>query len=573
MSMSGSAQRAYQRLDFILLCRCLRRFSTMRKQAWLPFMLMCGCVLLCKGIAAGQQDGLRGGNGPGRSWWDVQHYTLTVHIDTASDEISGSNCIRFRIVAPPSDRLQLDLQEGLKIDSVLDRGNRLTFTQDGDVWWVNHSFHKQAEGSVQELMVYYHGVPRVARNPPWDGGIVRTRDSAGRLWMAVACQGLGASSWWPCKDMQADEPDSGMIIRLVTNSHLPLISNGRQIAAGAPVADSTWRTWVWQVRRPINNYNVTFYLGDYVHWTDTMLGLKGRLDLDFYALRANEEKARQQFAVVKSMLHCFEYWMGPYPFYEDGYKIVEAPYLGMEHQSAVAYGNRYQMGYLGMDRSGTGVGLSFDFIIVHESGHEWFGNSITAADVADNWIHEGFTTYAEALFAECLLGREQAFTYAPGQWKNIRNDRPIVGRYGVSDGGTSDRYEKGAAVVHTIRLLLDDDMRFRQWLHALQDTFGMKTIRTAELESFTSWFTGIDLSPVFNQYLRQSDIPELTYFIKDKKLFYRFRGAVPGLRLPVRVSRGKKYTEVIFPTSDWQYIPWNKGYDPGFSTPFLIRLP
>jgi len=544
----------------------------MKRHVLLVLLTLCCCLQHAASIAATRQDTLRGSNGAGRRWWDVTHYALTVTLDTASEVITGNNRIRFKIIAPPGDSLQLDLQDTLSLDSVLYAGTKLDVAREDNVWWVTYPFHQWQAGSVQELTAYYHGRPRTAKNPPWDGGMIRKRDSTGNLWMAVACQGLGASSWWPCKDIQSDEPDSGMTIRIVTNSRFPAVANGRLLAKPAPEDTAAYRAWVWQVSNPINNYDVSFYIGDYIHWTDTLMGAKGRLDLAFYALRANEDKARRQFAVVKPMLHCFEYWMGAYPFYEDGYKLVEAPYPGMEHQSAVAYGNGYKMGYNGADRSGTGIGLSFDFIIVHESGHEWFGNSITAADIADNWLHEGFTTYAEALFAECLLGREQAFAYTRGEWKHIRNDRPVTGRYGVQDAGSGDKYDKGAALVHTIRLLLDDDAQFRRLLHALQDTFYHKTVTSREVEDFISRFTGRDFTPVFNQYLRLADIPELTYFIKEKNLFYRFTGAVPGLRLPVMVSSGEK-SYMLRPAAEWQSIRWQGGYDVSFSSPFLIRLP
>ena len=349
-------------------------------------------------LAYTHADSLRGGNGNGRAWNNVLHYDLNVTFDTATKSIRGYSIIDFAITQQPGDSFQVDLQEPLQIDSVFQRYGkdllqRVSFKREGNVCWIYASdfpFHNWVITERRSLKIYYHGVPRKAVNPPWDGGFSWTHDANGRQWIAVSCQGLGASVWWPCKDAQWDEPEQGMNIQLQVEGNYQAISNGRLTGTTSENGKATWK---WEVKNPINNYDVTFYIGDYAHWHETLMGEKGKLDLDFYALKENEEKARKQFAVVKQMIHCFEYWLGPYPFYEDGYKLVEAPYLGMEHQGAVAYGNKYQMGYRGSDRSNTGVGLNFDYIIIHESAHEWFGNNITAKDIADNWIHEGITTY------------------------------------------------------------------------------------------------------------------------------------------------------------------------------------
>ena len=331
-------------------------------------------------FAFDRQDTLRGSKGSGRSWWDVLHYSLTVSFDTATKSIEGSNVITAKIITPPIDSLQLDLQELMFLDSVLMDGKQLDFVKEGNVWWVKHHFSILDTGNNFQLIAYYHGKPRAAVRPPWDGGFIWTKDASGNPWIAVACQGLGASSWWPCKDYQGDEPDSGMDIRVFSSflektkplytakRQEPAISNGLpdSIFVEDPITAEKWIQVRHHIQNPINTYNATFYFGDYISWADTLMGEKGKLDLSFYALRYNETKARKQFAVTKQMLHCFEYWMGPYPFYEDGYKLVEAPYLGMEHQSAIAYGNEYKLGYRGLDRSSTGVGMLFDYIIVHE---------------------------------------------------------------------------------------------------------------------------------------------------------------------------------------------------------------
>lgn len=530
------------------------------------------------------QDTLRGSNGEGRRWWDVKHYALTVYVDGTTKSIAGENVIKFNVVEKPVDVMQIDLQDTLIIDSVfvydfdtikrtgvkdevIVKSVKANFVKDGKVWWVHYGFSKWAVGADKEVKIYYHGKPRVARTPPWDGGIIWGVDSMGSPWYSVACQGLGASSWWPCKDYQGDEPDEGMLLSVSPKAgKMTIISNG------TPQLDVfKSRINVWEVKNPINTYNATFYGGAYVGWTDTLMGEKGKLDLSFYVLRQNEAKAKKQFEVTKQMLHCFEYWMGPYPFYEDGYKLVEAPFLGMEHQSAVAYGNQYKMGYLGQDRSGSGVGTLFDFIIVHESGHEWFGNNITAADIADNWLHEGFTTYTEALFAECTFGKEKAFAYTRGEWKNIRNDVPVIGDYGVQDDGSSDKYDKGSAVVHMIRVMMNDDEKFRQLLRGLNKDFYHKLVTSKQIEDYIMEFTGLDLTTFFDQYLRSTLIPKFEWYIKKKELFYRFTNTVPGFLLPLPVYTNKK-SETLRVTSEWQSIPWKKGgYNINVSPDFLIK--
>lgn len=540
--------------------------------------VLTGYLLMANTLFAfNRQDSLRGSNGNGRNWWDVLQYKLHWQIDTVTRSISGTNSIRFSIAGTVRDSIQIDLQEPMLLDSAVLNGDRkLSLTREGNVYWLTHPFPGPGYQEYNVLDLFFHGTPRQAPRPPWDGGFIWARDSMGQGWISVACQGLGASSWWPCKDYQGDEPDYGMEMSLSP------FSTG-QVMNGRPHIDSVfveksgyyndlYRNAVWKVQNPINTYDVSFYIGDYISWTDTFNGIKGKLDLAFYPLRYNEGKAREQFKQVKQMLRAFEHWFGPYPFYEDGYKIVEAPFLGMEHQSAIAYGNLYQQGYRGKDRSGTGIGLLFDFIIVHESGHEWFGNSVTAADIADNWIHEGFTTYSETLFTEYWYGKEKAFEYCRGEWKNILNDRPVIGHYGVHDGGSGDKYDKGSALVHTIRLLMNDDQRFRGLLHAICDTFRHKQISSAQLETFICRFSGLKLQPVFNQYLRSTDIPELEYHIENNRIQFRFNQVSPGFSLPVPVQiNGSRNT--IYPNEVWQSIAIKKAIT-SFSVPptFLIRI-
>ncbi len=531
------------------------------------------------GDAYTRQDTLRGINGRGRDWWDVTFYELDVTIDTANRGISGYLGMNFHIIGEPRDSMQIDLQEGMELElSAGDEGGpRGSIYNDGNVKWVvidrsywKHNGQRRAGDTslIYTLDFSFHGKPRTAINPPWDGGFIWKKDSMGKPWIAVACQGLGASSWWPCKDYQGDEPDKGMSLRIrfgdttlnaivsngiyhaVIDPEIPTkhfrnkITGRLETIVGKPIGPAEH---LFGVTNPINTYNTTFYIGDYAHWHDTLHGEKGVLDLDFYPLRYNEAKARKQWTQAKEMLRCFEWWMGPYPFYEDGYKLVEAPYLGMEHQSAIAYGNHYTNGYYrptgAIDRSGTGVGMAFDFIIIHESGHEWFGNSITAQDIADNWLHEGFTTYTETLFAEWIKGKDSAFAYAQGEWKNIRNDRPVIGDYGVNDEGSSDKYDKGAAVVHMIRMMINNDSAFRQLLRGLNRDFYHKIVTSKEVEEYISRFVGKDLKPFFDQYLRSTGKPTLEWYVKDTAVYYRWQNAVAGFRAPIRLQLRYRHTD------------------------------
>jgi aminopeptidase N len=532
-----------------------------------------GYLLLANTLFAfTRQDTLRGSNGSGRSWWDVQRYDLSVAFDTTDKSIHGSNTVTASIIGLPTDSLQLDLQELMFLDSVVMDGAQLEYVKEGNVWWIKHPFHTMPTGGRLAFTAYYHGKPRIAKTPPWDGGFIWTKDANGNPWIAVACQGLGASVWWPCKDYQGDEPDGGMSVTLDVPKGLIAVSNGKiSSTAESPINVRERSIFYWRVGNAINTYDVSFYIGDYASWMDTLMGEKGKLDITYCVLRQNLEKARKQFAVTKQMLHCFEYWMGPYPFYEDGFKLVDAPYLGMEHQSAIAYGNEYKMGYLGTDRSQTGVGLLFDYIIVHESGHEWFGNNITVADIADNWIHEGFTTYSETLFAECAFGKEKAFEYNIGERHGIENDKPMIGPYGVNEEGSGDIYDKGTAIVQMIRLIMDDDEKFRQLLRGLNKDFYHKITTSKEMEEYISKFSGYDFAPFFNQYLRTKDIPRFDWYIKKKRLSFRFTDAVEGFSLPLEIRAGKRRKAQIRPDSEWQTIKWKRGFGFRIKPGFLIK--
>ena len=507
-------------------------------------------------------DTLRGTVGPARAWWDVRRYDLHVRIAPADSTIAGWNVITYRVtdrprtatgVRTPHGELQLDLQAPLVLDSVTaaPRG-RLAVRRDGNAYFVTPST-AQPLGSRRAVTAYYHGRPRVARHAPWDGGLVWTADSLGHPWVATAVQGLGASAWWPNKDTQADEPDEGQTIAVTVPDSMQDVSNGR-LRSTVPHGDGT-TTYTWAVVEPINNYDVTANAGRYAHIADSYDGEAGRLTLDYWPLVYHADTARAQFQQVKPMLACFEHWFGPYPWYADGYKLVETPHLGMEHQSAVAYGNHYQNGYLGRDLSKTGLGLGWDFIIVHESGHEWWGNSLTSRDIADMWVHEGFTSYAEALYVECREGPLAGARYVIGTRNRIANDRPIVGPYGVNAEGSSDMYFKGASMLHTIRQLVGDDARWRATLRGLQAHFRHQVVTGAQIEQYMSAHLGLDLAPVFAQYLTTTHVPVLEYRRTGRdSLAYRWAETVPGFAMPVRVLAPGPTTLVLRPRATWSEI-------------------
>lgn len=495
-------------------------------------------------------DTLRGSITPQRAWWDLAFYHLKVRLSPADSTLTGSNEIQYRVLSP-EQTIQIDLQRSMRITRVEQDGQALAFRQDGDAYFVS-LIKKQEKGNRESLTVYYQGAPRVAKKAPWDGGFVYAKDAAGRPFIATACQGLGASSWWPCKDHPADEPDS-MAISITVPKPLTDVSNGmlRRVTENS---DGT-RTFDWFVANPINNYGVNLNAAVYEHWSETYAGLKGPLALNYYVLPEHLEAAKKQFQQVPLMLKAFEYWFGPYPFYEDGYKLVEVPYLGMEHQSSVTYGNLFKNGYLGRDLSATGWGLKWDFIIVHESGHEWFANSITNKDEADMWVHESFTNYSESLFTEYYHGKEAAAAYVIGCRKLIRNDRPVVGIYNVNHSGSGDMYYKGGNMLHMIRQLVNNDDKWHNLLLGLNKTFYHKTVSGAEVEAYMIQFTRLSLEKVFDQYLRDVRVPVLRYRFKNNQLQYQWTNCVAGFDMPVKVKLGN-VDQVLKPVAgEWKTAP------------------
>jgi len=477
-----------------------------------------------------RQDSLRGSITPEREWWDLTYYHLDIQVNPSDSSINGRNTVTYR-VKRSAETMQIDLQPPLEIKKATQNGRDLEFSREGNVYWIRMA-GTQEPGSICSVELTYGGKPKVSNRPPWEGGITWRTDSKGLPFIASSCQGDGASLWWPCKDHMYDEPDS-MLISVTVPSGLMNVSN-RQLRSTVRNRNNTTK-YNWFVANPINNYGVNINIADYAHFSEVYNGEKGRLDCDYYVLRENLEKAKVHFKQAPMMLAAFEYWFGPYPFYEDGYKLVEVPYLGMEHQSSVTYGNGYQNGYRGVDQSGSGWGDKFDFIIIHESGHEWFANSITYEDIADMWVHESFINYSESLYLEYFYGKEAGNEYAVGTRRNIRNDRPVTGVYNVNNSGSGDMYSKGGNMLHTIRQIIDDDEKFRSILRGLNSEFYHQVVKGYQIEDYISEKTGINLKPVFDQYLRDIRIPVFEYFISDGKLNYRWNNCVPGFNMPLRI--------------------------------------
>lgn len=497
------------------------------------FFLMAGSQTgISQNSVVNRQKMLRGSITPEREWWDLQHYYLSISLDPSTKSIQGTNVVSF-IATASGTRLQIDLQKPLKINRVTYEGTELQFLREGNAHWV--TFPREIpQGESKEIVIHYGGTPAESKNPPWSGGISWNKDANGIDFIATSCQGIGASIWWPCKDHGYDEPDQGIDISATVPIELTAVSNGRLKNTETDPEKMT-RTFHWEVTQPINNYCVNLNVGDYVNFSEKMNGEGGELDLDYWVLKSDRQRAAKQFLEAPRVIEAFEYWFGKYPFYEDSYKLVQVSYLGMEHQSSVTYGNGFKNGYRGTDLSGTGVGMRFDFIIVHESGHEWFGNNISMKDVADMWIHESFTNYSENLFVEYFFTQKEAEDYVIGCRQRVRNDVPIIGKYNQNNAGSGDMYYKGGNMLHTIRHIIDNDVKWRRILRGLNSTFWHQTVTTSQIENYISKESGIDLSKVFDQYLRTTKIPELIYKIDDNEVTYRFDNVVAGFSMPLKV--------------------------------------
>jgi aminopeptidase N len=496
-------------------------------------------------------DTLRGTITPERAWWDVTRYDIAVQPDYLAKTIKGSNAISYKVVQANGQRMQIDLKDPLMIDSVIaGNGKKLGYKKEGTVWYID--VPQQNTGSSNTITIFYTGKVHEAIRAPWDGGWTFTKDSLGRPWMTVTCQGLGASIWYPCKDHQSDEPDKGASLTMRVPDSLMAIGNGR-LKKTTTHGDGT-KSYQWEVVNPINNYNIIPYIGKYVNFKETYKGEKGNLDINYWVLDYNESKAKPYLSKeVNNMLKAFEHWFGPYPFYEDGYQLIDVPHTGMEHQSAVAYGNWYQPGYRKRDGSGTGWGLKWDFIVIHESGHEWFGNNITSKDLADMWVHEGFTNYSETLFVDYIFGEQAGNEYNVGIRRGIRNDKPIIPDYGVNAQGSGDMYPKGGNMLQAIRHSINNDALFRQILRGLNKDFYHKTVTSQEVENYISAKAGFNYNKVFDQYLRNTSIPKLEFELKGNTLRYRYTNCVKGFNLPLSL-KADQISIKLLPTDEWKTI-------------------
>jgi aminopeptidase N len=489
-----------------------------------------------------RQDTLRGTITPERAWWDLTYYHLDIVVNPSDSTINGTNTVTYRVIKP-AGLMQIDLQEPLKIIKAVQNNNVLNFKREGNVYWIELA-EKQEQGKVYSVVLTYGGRPKISARPPWSGGITWKKDKNELPFVASSCQGDGASLWWPCKDHMYDEPDS-MLISVNVPGNLMDVSNGR-LRSVVKQKNKT-KTYNWFVANPIDNYGVNINIADYAHFSEIYNGEKGRLDCDYYVLKEDLDKAKLQFKQAPLMLAAFEHWFGQYPFYEDGYKLVEAPYLGMEHQSSVTYGNGFKNGYRGTDLSGSGWGLKFDFIIIHESAHEWFANSITYEDIADMWIHESFANYAENLYVEYYFGKEAGSEYVLGTRANILNDKPIIGFYNVNNEGSSDMYYKGGNMLHTLRQIVNDDQKWLAILRGLNKDFYHQVVKGSQIENFFSEKTDINLKSFFDQYLRDIRIPVFEYYVKGNSLSFRWNNCVSGFSMPLKIYVSGK-EQIIKPT-------------------------
>jgi aminopeptidase N len=528
-------------------------------------LLLVSLLILTNGSKAQQNDptradSLRGSNRIERSCYDVREYDLFVKVDTSNKSISGNNRISFDVLTA-FQVMQIDLFSNMSISKITLDGSELKYKREFNAVFVDVGKRLNA-GDYKSIVVHYSGKPLIAKNPPWDGGFSWAKDSKGLPWIGVSCEGIGASLWWPCKDDLSDEPNS-MNIHCNVPSNLHCVANGKEKTPN--ILNDGTTTFNWHVSYPINNYNVSINVANYAHWHDVYTANDGdTLSLDYYVLKENEAKSRIHFAQVKPMLNCYEKYLGKYPFWEDGYALVETSYLGMEHQGAIAYGNRYKQGYAGMDRSGQK--LPFDYIIIHESGHEWWGNSVSCRDLADLWIHESFCTYSEAIYVECQYGYDTAMKYVNALKTSVENVQPMIGTYGINREGHSDMYVKGMLFLNTLRHVVNDDEIWWPMIKNMCDTtFQMKGADYSEVVAFFNEKTKQDLSPLFAQYVKHSSIPRFTYKLRSKKnsmrLKYKWNAEVKNFNMPLDVMVGAKKIR-IYPTLKWQKIKLANAIEP-----------
>ena len=500
-------------------------------------------------------------------WWDVVHYDLDIEVDIDNKYIQGKNIMTYKVLDDSVRRMQIDLQIPMQIDSILQKTTKLKISREGNVYWIDFP-NKPVLNTENAIEIYFKGHPKEAVRAPWDGGFSWKKDDLNLPFVATSCQGLGASVWWPNKDHMYDEAES-LSISVTVPEGLINVSNGR--LNNVEYFDGKAK-YTYEVKNPINNYGVNINIGNYTSYQEVYQGENGPLDISYHVLKQDLEKAKQQFKQVPMMLEAFEYWFGPYPFYEDSFKLVQVPYLGMEHQSSVTYGNQFQNGYLGRDLSGTGWGLEFDFIIVHEAGHEWFANNITYKDAADMWLHESFTAYSESLYLDYHFGKKAAQEYVRGTRRYIENKGAIIGWYDVNQPSKgNDKYYKGSNVIHTLRQWIDDDKKFRMLLRGLNKEFYHSTVTTSEIEDYIAEFTKLPLEVFFNQYLRQSNVPTLEYKLEGNELHFRYADdCLDGFEMPLKIYVAEQ-TQWIFPEKSWKSVTLTQANDLEFDPNFYIN--
>jgi aminopeptidase N len=504
---------------------------------------------------------LRGAYGPYRANNDLLYYHLSVRVDPVAKTIAGTNVVRFRMLKD-GKRIQLDLTPELQIDSItlqadgsveVGRGVALKYTREERAIWINFP-QLLKKGSTYNIKIAYSGKPVTQGR---FGCFSFDKDKEGKPWITTACEGDGPSLWWPDKDQWRDEPQDGMEIDVAVPNGLMDVSNGRFV--GSRDLGDGYTEWMWRVHYPINDYDVALNIGEYQHWSGLHVNKETgqKTTLDYYALPEDLAKAKMQFQQVPVMLDAYEHYFGEYPFDKDGYKLIEVPYAGMEHQTAVAYGNHFENGYYGRDWTGVGISMRFDFIIIHESGHEWFGNSITAADMSDMWIHEGWTTYMESLYVEYRWGKADAVRYLNGLKPKVKNERPIITERGVDAEPPEDQYFKGALMINTLRSVIGDDKKWFADIHDFYQHFAYKNIMTEDVVAWWNARTGMDLTPFFNEYLRHAALPVLELkFDKAGEVSYRWKADEAGFAMPIEVGDPQHWTVVTPVTTQWKTMPW-----------------
>jgi aminopeptidase N len=472
-------------------------------------------------------DTLRGTQSPMRICYDVVSYDLSVSVDIPKKKIDGASIIAFNVVAD-FDSLQIDLFSRYKIEKISCNNIELKYRRDHNSVFVLFP-STQHKGDYSKIAIAYSGLPPSVKNPEWEGGFTWRKDTKGRDWVGVACESTGASVWWPCKDQLADEPDT-VFMHYTIASDLVCVANGRLIDTVIHPNNTT--TWNWLVTYPINIYNITLNIGHYAHFTDDYVRGNEKLLLDYYVIDYNLSQAQYHFQQVKTMMACYEKYFGKYPFWNDGYKLVETPYWGMEHQSAVSYGNEYVNNKDG-----------FDFIIIHESAHEWWGNNVSANDFCDMWIHESFATYAEVLYVECNKGYEDGLAYLKNLRWQIRDSFAIVGPRSINYDFIkvdNDLYFKGACIINTFRSVLNNDELFFKILKGIQIEFALQTISGNDLIRYGNSVSGKDFTAFFNQYLNFAMPPVFEFKTKQKgkntQLTYRWKTDVSGFTMPIEIT-------------------------------------